>query len=339
MSQLEFEIIARYFNQAGLGFSKPGVDLGIGDDCALLSIPQDQQLTLSMDLLVESVHFPAGADPALLATRALAVNLSDLAAMGSVPLCFTLGLSLPEPDPDWLQAFSTGLAEIASRYICPLAGGDLSRGPLSIAIQVQGLVPTGEALTRAGAQVGDSIYVTGTLGDGAIALASLGIESESAEKISLCAAGETEQCREYFGEAFYNPVPRLEITQRARQWINSAIDISDGLLGDLGHIVERSRIVAEVYLSQLPFSEAALCCTTDSERQRAALAGGDDYELCLTVAAENCGEFEELADQAQTRVTKIGTITDKQGISCLDEQGERVDLPEQSYSHFKTEVP
>jgi thiamine-monophosphate kinase len=335
MSQPEFEIIARYFNQASLGFSKAGVDLGIGDDCALLTAPPGQQITISMDLLNQSVHFPVDADPALLAIRALSVNLSDLAAMGSVPLCFTLGLSLNNPDSAWLQAFSSGLTKIATRYNCPLVGGDLCKGPLSIAIQVQGTVPEGEALTRAGARIGDAIYVTGTLGDGAIALASLGIESESMQKISLCATGQTEQCRQYFKAAFYAPVPRLEIAQQARHLINSAIDISDGLLGDLGHIIECSGVGAEVHTYQLPYSDAAQCCTTEQERQHAALTGGDDYELCLTIAPENCASFERLAELADTRVTRIGAITDSPGILCLDQHSKNLIMQDQSYSHFK----
>ena len=222
MAQLEFKLIQQYFNQSQLAFTRVGVDLGIGDDCALLSPSHDKQLAISTDLLVENVHFPKKADPRLVAHRALAVNLSDLAAMGADPLCFTLGLSLPEPDPRWLEGFSQGLAECASHYQCPLVGGDLVQGELVISIQVHGQVPVNSAIQRSGARPGDGIYVTGTLGDAAIAVQFLQGKLHRSE---FSAADY-----EYFMDRYYQPVPRLEAGIALRNIASSCIDISDGLL-------------------------------------------------------------------------------------------------------------
>jgi len=175
MTISEFDIIRRYFAESGLQFERAGIALGIGDDAALLKLPSEEMLALSMDVLVEAIHFPVNAEPALIAQRALAVNLSDMAAMAAEPLCFTLGLTLPVANTEWLSEFSKGLLEMAQRYNCPLVGGDISRGPLNIAIQVHGLVSPERVLRRSGAAIGDQIYVSGCLGDGAIALASMGL--------------------------------------------------------------------------------------------------------------------------------------------------------------------
>ena len=177
MSRSEFEIIRRYFAESGLYFKRPGIRLGIGDDAAMLEIPRDHLLAISMDVLVETVHFPAAADPALVANRALAVNLSDLAAMAADPFCFTLGLALPQADDHWLEGFSSGLLALAQRFNCPLVGGDITQGPLTITIQVQGLSRPDRVVRREVARPGDTIYVTGCLCDGAIALVSLWLDS------------------------------------------------------------------------------------------------------------------------------------------------------------------
>jgi len=257
MAQQEFEIIENYFKNSGLCFETAGVDVGIGDDCAVLSLDPQQQLAVSMDLLQEGVHFPESAIPELIAQRALAVNLSDLAAMGAEPLCFTLGLSLPEADETWLEAFSRGLLKSAKQYNCPLVGGDLIRGNLHLAIQVHGQFPIGQGLLRTGARPGDLIYVTGSLGDGAAALALLGSfsgfiyqgngksannektdkkpDQEIIDKTSLSLSQ-----RDYLINAFYCPVPRIEAGIALRGIASSAIDVSDGLLSDVGQLIRAS---------------------------------------------------------------------------------------------------
>ena len=211
MASGEFEIVARHFRDSGLSFDSSGVDLSIGDDCALLDIAHNKQLAISMDVLQENVHFPATAEPGLLGQRALAVNLSDLAAMGADPFCFTLGLSLPEADDRWLQAFSRGLLKMARRYSCPLVGGDLIRGNLQIAIQVHGQIGKGDALLRSGARPGHLVYVTGTLGDAAAALALLSPQdfqnSVGDDKSVFSKTRLSSRQKEHFIDAFYRPSP------------------------------------------------------------------------------------------------------------------------------------
>ncbi|NQV69081.1 MAG: thiamine-phosphate kinase [Pseudohongiella sp.] len=334
MYQSEFEIIRRYFAESGLYFDKSGVELGIGDDAALLQVPEDKLLALSMDILVESVHFPMSADPGLVANRALAVNLSDLAAMAAEPFCFTLGLVLPDNDEHWLQEFSQGLLPLARKYNCPLVGGDITRGPLSICIQVQGLCEKHHAVRRSGACVGDKIYVSGTLGDGAIALASLAQESHLGKSFAFISENISANCRQYFENAYYKPEPRIELARRTASLLSSGIDISDGLLGDLGHITQASGVGAKLSVNLLPFSASAICCMSEENRLLAALHGGDDYELCCTLPANNCAQFEEQARQADTPVTCIGEIVAGSGIVYVDEAGNSLSIEAASYQHF-----
>lgn len=337
MSQSEFEIIRRYFAESGLAFERAGVELGIGDDAALLRVPQDKLLTMSVDVLVAGVHFPAQADPALVANRALAVNLSDLAAMAAQPFCFTLGLVLPMADEQWLQRFSQGLLQLAQQFNCPLVGGDTTRGPLTISIQVQGLCTPEQVVTRDGARPGDKLYVSGNLGDGAIALASLGLPTHLGESFNIDPAEQADSCRQYFEAAFYKPVPRLELAQRCAGLVNAGIDISDGLLGDLGHITAASGVGALLHTPLFPYSASALCCMTAENRLRAALFGGDDYELCLSVAPDNCDAFEKGAAETATSVRCVGEIIAGSGITCLDEHGSALSLDANSFDHFLSE--
>ncbi len=341
MAQLEFEIIRRYFKESGLAFAKSGVDLGIGDDCALLSPDPDQQLALSMDLLLEGVHFPSHALPELIAQRALAVNLSDLAAMGAEPLCFTLGLSIPKADSLWLEAFSKGLLACAMHYQCPLVGGDLVRGDLSIAIQVHGQLPRGKAVLRSTAKVGDQVYVTGTLGDAAIALmvfaklTEKNAHSDAASGLSLAALTPTH--RDFFINRFYRPTPRLQAGVLLRDYATAMLDISDGLIGDLGQICTASAVGAVIEVSRLPFSAAMLACVNSDQRQQAALSGGDDYELCFTVAESRCHDMEQVLSDLGLPVTRIGVIIAGDSVQCVDDEGAVLQVNGAGYSHFTGE--
>lgn len=335
MSYSEFEIIRRYFAESGLDFTRDGVALSIGDDAALLSVPADKLLAMSMDVLVDGVHFPADADPELLGCRALAVNLSDLAAMAAEPFCFTLGLCLPAVDADWLTGFSKGLLNFAKRYNCPLVGGDISRGPLSIAIQVQGLVQAGKELRRRGAAIGDQIYVSGSLGDGAIALPSMGIQSQLGTGLQFKTGQPGAACQDYFRAAFYKPEPRIELAQCCATLFSSGLDISDGLAGDLGHLLRASEVGASINLADLPYSDAAMCCMDEPARQLAALFGGDDYELCVTVAPQHCAAAEAAANEISTRFTRIGEIVAGSGITTIDAAGVAGQIDAAAFQHFR----
>ncbi|MBL4820428.1 MAG: thiamine-phosphate kinase [Gammaproteobacteria bacterium] len=342
MAQLEFEIIEHYFKDSGLCFESAGVDLGIGDDCALISVDPQQQLAMSMDLLQEGVHFPKNAIPELIAQRALAVNLSDLAAMGAEPLCFTLGLSLPDAEPAWLEAFSQGLLKSATRYGCPLVGGDLIRGNLHLAIQVQGQIPRGQATLRSGARPGHLVYVTGCLGDGAAALALFDVyDSVDPPKSDLNVLNRTKlsaKHRDYFINAFYRPVARIDVGIALRGIATAAIDISDGLLSDIGHVARASGVGVEIDVGQLPFSDSFEACVNESCRQDMALSGGDDYELCFTVAPEQCAQVEDALAKLDVPVTRVGEIVTGDHIICLDSLGEAVQVDYHGYSHFSEEA-
>ncbi|RRJ83602.1 thiamine-phosphate kinase [Aestuariirhabdus litorea] len=317
----EFELIRRYFDCAGLNQHSPSVVLGIGDDCAILDLPAEQRLCFSMDSLVAGVHFPAAADPALIARRALAVNLSDLAAMGASPLCFTLGLTLPEASDEWLQAFSAGLAAEAAAHGVSLVGGDTTLGPLSITLQVQGLLPRGGALRRDGAREGELVIVSGTLGDAAAAL----------DLLEQPAAALTPN-RQQLLERYYRPQPRLELGQALLKiGAGCAIDISDGLLADLGHILERSCVGARIDLGALPLS-AALRAECPERALERALNGGDDYELCFTLAEPLWQQHRESLC-AWVACTPIGRIGRAPGLT--DAQG--APLVASGYQHFRGE--
>ena len=338
MVHTEFEIIRRYFAESGLCFDKPGVELAIGDDGALLSLPPDRLLCMTMDVLAEGIHFPPAADPALVANRALAVNLSDLAAMGAEPFCFTLGLVMPHGDSDWLERFSAGLLALARRFQIPLVGGDTTKGPLSISIQAQGLLSPDAVIRRSGARPGDRIYVTGSVGDGAIALAAMGLETHLGESFQINRERLSPDCLGYFETAYYKPEPRVALAAACAPLVSSGIDISDGLYGDLGHILEVSGVGAVLQVDALPWSESARCCMSAGNRLRAALFGGDDYELCVTVAPQHCGEFERMAVNLDTRVSCIGTITEGGAIRCVNAAGDDIAIADHAYVHFQKET-
>lgn len=328
MALTEFEIIARYFQQNGLA-ADPAIDrgiaLGIGDDCALLSVPRGKQLAVSMDVLVADVHFPAGADPALIAQRALAVNLSDLAAMGATPLCFTLGLTLPRADEDWLEAFARGLRDSALHYRCPLAGGNLTRGPLQICIQVHGVVPTGTALLRSGARVGHDVYVSGEPGRSGLALEWLqgkcpGLSPEQEDEL---------RC------AYFRPEPRLALGQELRACASAAQDVSDGLLADLGHLAAASKVLVTLDIATIPLAGILTATRGSADVFRLALTAGDDYELVFTAPARKKAAVARAASAAGVRVTRIGKVNKGAGVEVMDLTGRPMTFAESGYEHFR----
>jgi thiamine-monophosphate kinase len=332
MSQTEFQIIQQHFADSDAAFSRPEIVRGIGDDAAMLQIGAEQILSFSMDVLVADVHFPATADPELIANRALAVNLSDLAAVGAEPLCFTLGLTLPLVNEHWLAAFSQGLVPLARQFNCPLVGGDISRGPLNIAIQVQGQGET--AIGRDGARDGDLIYVTGCLGDSLLALASFDLDTHLGSDFRIDPVALSDQDRAYLHEAYYRPQPRVEFGRQIANIASAAIDISDGLLGDLGHICNASAVGAELDLGALPLSACLAASLPEELQQQAALLGGDDYELCVTVAADKAADLESIADGLGLRLSRIGKIRDGYGIDCRDKEGQLREFDASAYQHF-----
>ena len=333
-SHSEFAIIRRFFATPNLSFSREGIELGIGDDAALIEVPPNKYLAMSMDVLISDIHFPLEADPALIANRALAVNLSDLAAMGAEPYCFTLGLVLPQSDEEWLAGFSAGLEHLAKHYNCPLVGGDTSRGPMSISVQVQGLVDRKLAIRRSGANVGDKIYVSGTLGDGGIALLALGLDSHLGSEFCLSVSEPNAACLQFFEDAYFKPQPQIELARAAGKLFSSAIDISDGLQGDLQHILDASEVAGSIRLGALPYSEPVMCCVSPENRLLAALFGGDDYELCFTVAEEDCAELESIAKELGVNVTCIGDIKAGEGIDYFGADGSQVEANPGAFQHF-----
>jgi thiamine-monophosphate kinase len=320
MALSEFELIQNCFAEQAAANLHPDVRLGIGDDCAILSPALGQDLLVTVDTLVAGVHFPGTLTPSQIAGRCLAVNLSDLAAMGAKPAWFTLALTLPESDEIWLREFSRGLFELADQYGISLVGGDTTRGPLSITIQVQGYVPARQALRRDGAQPGDRIYVSGSVGD---AGAGLG----------LTLNGNVDES-DFLVRRFVSPSPRLALGQTLLTVASAAIDISDGLLADLGHILTRSQVGAELQSEQVPVSKALLEAVGKEQALQLALSAGDDYELCFCVPAGQVAEMEALAKQTGVVVSQVGVITSEPGLTVLDVRGQPMALPQTGYQHF-----
>ncbi len=303
-------------------------ELGIGDDCALLSLPDQQQLAISIDTLVADVHFPAEAAAEQIGYRALAVSVSDLAAMGAKPSWFTLALTLPESDRSWLAQFAKGLSQAANQFDIRLVGGDTTRGYLTISIQVHGLVDPSRAMLRSKAAVGDLIYVSGTLGDAAAALKYVKSQPNLPEFTSSVVS--------QLYQRFYRPEPRINLGQRlAALGVKCAIDISDGLLADLGHILEESAkadhsVGAKLDLAALPVSQALLSEVDNASAFNLALTGGDDYELCFTAPPQLAPQLSPLVEAGD--ITLIGKITAQPGIVDIYDQTIAVDQP--GYQHF-----
>ena len=326
----EFELIRHYFAAAPCAQAAAGVALGIGDDCALLELPAGEQLAISTDTLVAGVHFPDPCDAFLLGQRVLAVAASDLAAMGATPLGFTLALCLPQAAGAWLQDFARGLNQMAAHCGLALIGGDTTRGPLSLTVTVFGRLPRGQALLRSGAQVGDLLCVGGSLGDAAAALPLVLGQQQAAPEVSAALLAQ-----------YWSPRPQLALGQALRGIATSAIDISDGLLGDVGHILRQSRVGARIDTSiamNLLANSIQLTRATglfSSELQlEYVLAGGDDYELAFTAPAAQRQAVQAAAAQAQTPVTRIGAIEAETGVRLHDADGSLVQRAYASFDHF-----
>ena len=317
----EFDLIARYFTRPG----RHAV-LGVGDDCALLQPQAGMQLAVSSDMLVEGRHFLSTTPAAGLGHKALAVNLSDLAACGAKPLAFTLALALPFIDENWLAGFSKGLWDLADAHGCELIGGDTTQGPLNICITVLGEVPPGDALLRQHAQVGDDIYISGTVGDARLAL-------EVFKGTVSLEATYFEAARQRMDR----PTPRVELGLALRGVANAAIDISDGLLGDLGHILQRSQVGAVIETAWVQDSAAisdAMQSVAFNKRLDFALAGGDDYELLFTAPPDQADEVLDAGEQCGVSITCIGRITPVTGVQVLDLQGLPMSRRFASFDHF-----
>jgi thiamine-monophosphate kinase len=341
----EFDLIARYFKRPAHHLN-PAVGLGIGDDCALLQPSPGMQLAVSTDMLVAGRHFFDDVDPHALGHKALAVNLSDLAACGAKPLAFTLALSLPQADEAWLHAFSQGLFELADAHNCSLMGGDTTRGPLNICITVLGEVPAGQALLRSGAQVGDDIYVSGHLGDARLALEVLQSQRQTDEATPIWASHVPAAVLAQARQRLERPTPRVALGLALRGIANAAMDLSDGLAGDLPHILQASgvgarmnvdtatELIAAKHHSALSHAELHAAFTPHN-LQRWVLSGGDDYELLFTAAPHQHAVVHAAAAQAGVSVTRIGRIEAQAGLRWVNQAGETLPLELASFDHFK----
>ena len=331
----EFDLIWRFFKAGSESMAQTQTDqvlLGIGDDCALLQPDAAQSLAVTSDMLVEGRHFFVGANAEWVGHKALAVNLSDLAAMGAKPVGFTLALAMPTANAVWLAQFSQGLFRLAQEWQCPLIGGDTTQGPLTICITALGHVPAGAAIRRSGAQVGDDIWVSGTLGDARLALGAL-----RSEWPLDCSSLKTVLPR------MHQPEPRITLGMQLRGIASAALDVSDGLLGDLRHILKASHVNAEVLIDQLPTS-CTLAKQTESLSRQCAANGGDDYELCFTAPASKRMAVESLST-ALLPLTRIGSITSATNgteptLILHDANGNLLTAAEsmlltQSFDHFK----
>lgn len=320
MSLGEFDLIARWFTRP----ARRAV-LGVGDDCALWQPSPGMQLAISCDLLVEGRHFLSTVPPERLGHKSLAVNLSDLAACGARPLAFTLALSLPRADESFLEGFSRGLLALADAHEIELVGGDTTAGPLTVCITVFGEVPAGQALLRSGAKVGDEVWVSGALGDARLAL-------EAFRGTVALDGAAFEQAR----LAMESPQPRVALGQALRGIATSAIDLSDGLVGDLGHVTRRSGVGARIAIDRLPRSDR-LAGLPALVRQECLLAGGDDYELLFTAPPSAHDAVQGAGRQVGVAVTAVGRITGEPGLQIVDEGGRAIDIAaHRAFDHFRT---
>ncbi len=316
----EFDIIRRYFTRP----VKRAL-LGVGDDCALIAPEPGTVLAVSTDMLVEGRHFLAGADAAKLGHKALAVNLSDLAAMGAAPRYATLALALPEADAAWLAQFSQGLFQLADAFGVELIGGDTTRGPRNISITVIGTVPPEQALRRDGAKAGDEVWLSGASGDAALALAHLDGRIRLADAaLAHCLA------------RLHTPVPCVALGLRLRGIATSAIDVSDGLVADVGHIAERSGVEVELRYAALPRSRALRACADARLAEECLLAGGDDYELAFTASPDARKRLESLAAELGLALTRIGSVSagDPGRVSVYDAAGNIMQIARKGFDHF-----
>lgn len=323
MPLAEFSLIDRFF--AAQSRRRGDVALGIGDDAAVVDVPPGQQLVVAVDTLVAGVHFPESAGAADIGHKALAVNLSDLAAMGASPHWATLALTLPQADEIWVAEFARGFFALANRYQLELIGGDTTRGPLCVSVQIMGMLPHGQALPRSGARAGDRIYVSGSLGDAGLALRLL-------QSGQACAAND----RAALDQRLHRPEPRIQLGERLRGLASAAIDVSDGLLADLGHVLQASGVGATLRVESLPRSDAFQACVAPDTPEwfELPLAAGDDYELCFTVAPEHAETLRRLAHALEVPITEIGVIEAPPGLRCRLDDGRDFHPARRGYEHF-----
>lgn len=315
----EFDLIRQYFTRPTSHTS-----LGVGDDAALLTVDQGHELAISADMLVAGTHFLADTNPWQLGWKSLAVNISDMAAMGAEPKWATLAVALPTADEVWVAAFADGFFACAESFKVDLIGGDTTRGPLCISVQIMGQVPIDQALRRDGAKIDDEIWVSGNLGDAALAL------NHSLSKHQL-----TDEDLAQTLPALLQPQPRVALGLALRNIAHSAIDISDGLLADLGHILNASGLGAELCLEDIPRSTTMQQHLPNPSALNMLLAGGDDYELCFTAAPEAHGELMQLAQKMDIRLSRIGRTSIKPGLVIKDRQGEPIKTGASGFDHFR----
>lgn len=321
---MEFRLIERIRELTAQ--PRDDVRLGIGDDAAVLAVPAGQELAVAIDTLVEGVHFPRGTAAADIGWKALAVNLSDLAAMGASPAWALLALTLPGADADFIEGFAAGFARLAQPHRLTLVGGDTTRGPLCISVAVHGFVPPGKALTRGGAQLGDVILVTGTLGDAAAGLHAL--------SRPLAADDSRAALRDFLIERLNLPTPRLAAGAALRGRASACIDVSDGLLADLAHICRASGVGAEIYAVLLPRSSALMALYDEADALRFALGGGDDYELCFTVPAAQASAVQADLARIGCGAARIGRIVEGGDVRVRAADGEWLATTAQGWEHF-----
>ena len=323
----EFDIIERYFRApAAQQSARVDVVLGIGDDAALLDVPPGMQLVAAVDTLVEGHHFPVGSPAESVGHRALAVNLSDLAAMGAVPAWFLLSLTMPQERTDFLEGFAHGLLQLAREHNVALVGGDTTAGPLSVSVQALGLVPPGEALRRSGASAGDLLFVSGSPGD-----AAAGLLLEMADCASGVASAEHER---FLRRRFLYPTPRVDLGVALRGLATACIDVSDGLAADAGKLAKASGCGLRIDVEQLPLS-AALMAKSGDDAVRQALTGGDDYELCFTVPAARVHEIGTQLANVKCAVKCIGVVEPSAGVRAFH-RGKLLDIALGGFDHFRS---
>ena len=315
----EFGLIRRYFTRP----ARQAI-LGVGDDCALLGARPGHELAISTDMLVAGRHFFADAEPRALGHKALAVNLSDLAAMGAEPRAFTLAVALPEANAAWLKPFSEGLLALADAFHCELIGGDTTRGPLTLSLTVFGDVPAAAALRRDAARAGDDLWVSGTVGDARLALGALRDEWALAPEALAQVQPRMDM-----------PTPRVALGLALRGIARAALDVSDGLLGDLGHILTQSHVGATIEVDRVPRS-VTLAAQPAARQLHCTLAGGDDYELCFTAPAEARDAVLAAGQRAGVAVTRIGRIDAESGLRLVDAHGAPVTFTHGSFDHFSS---
>ena len=319
----EFSLIQRYFSTPDSSTGSHGIVLGIGDDTAILKTTEHEELLITTDTLISGVHFPKKTDPRAIGHKALAVNLSDIAAMGGDARWFTLALSLPEPDSEWLQDFSDGLLELAKQVDVSLVGGDTTRGELSITISVIGTVPDEMAVKRSGARPGDMIFITGSPGFAALGLTALKENNIPAGKERL----------QYINKLNY-PLPRLQEGKFLRDFASSMIDVSDGLAADLGHILDASNCSAVIDLEKLTAWLPESFSVAKKQFHEAVLFGGDDYELLFTIAPENIMMLKQDWLDSFSSITRIGEITAGEGLILKERSGKKMNIAAAGYNHF-----